>query len=262
LSINGIDDNWIAYFTVVSNTPDFTTSLEAKDFNDIIQVKKYGKDLNYVQNETAPKVSTIRLSLDVDSTAWVSLVLVAPHDIGLEKERTVTVLGQSLGIEDDTSDNDVVINIQILRSNLLFAEDIRYPKNVDAGQLTTLKVKIVNNGEIDSHDVVILLKVDGEEVETKALNIVPLTQSKFVAFNWMAKSGEHDVEVVIDPDDTVVETNENDNVETASIKVGSDETVVKEIFSQSSVCASVLAILALAAIGCSLYLWRRFKQIK
>jgi len=111
-----------------------------------------------------------------------------------------------------------------LRPNLAFGEEIQYPDEVEPNKLTTLKTKIKNNGQVDAQDIVILLKFNGVELERKNLSVVTLSQSKFVAFNWMSKPGTNHLEMVIDPDNTINEINEDDNIIDATIEVESEDS--------------------------------------
>jgi len=117
---------------------------------------------------------------------------------------------------------------ETLRPNLYFDGGIQHPEQVEPGVLTTLKVRVENNGQVDAQDIVVMLTLNGEEVERKYLSEVPLSQPKFVAFNWMTAPGTNYLEVVIDPDNTINEINENDNVINSTIEVDDPDPKEKE----------------------------------
>ena len=87
------------------------------------------------------------------------------------------------------------------------------------GDVLTIIVKVVNNGSAPAEDVDVRFLVDG--VEKKVLTLRSIKNDtddlKTVIFDWVAEAGTHNFTIEIDPENSVIEPNDqftgaNDNV--------------------------------------------------
>jgi hypothetical protein len=81
------------------------------------------------------------------------------------------------------------------------------------GEVLTVSVKVKNVGEVDAKNVDVLFYVDGAPNKVQTLRIVENASGgiKTVIFTWVAEVGTHNLSIKLDPDDTVLESSEDDN---------------------------------------------------
>jgi len=262
LDFDGTNPFWPGYFISVSNTLDFTTNTEFVDFTSEIDVMQYGVDVNFIQNGTASMVSTLDLILDAGSSAWVTFVIGSPLEIQPWNVPTISIWARSSGEEYDTTNNSVRIDISILRPNFEIEGEIVHPEDIVADDVTDLQVKIKNSGQTDSFDVLVVVKVDDEIVERRTLVSMPVDQWKYFTFEWKAVSGTHEIEIMIDPYDDIIETNEEDNMVTATIKVKNEDAKSLTGLGNSIGLGGILVILLIILLVGVLYLQKGKKRVK
>jgi hypothetical protein len=71
------------------------------------------------------------------------------------------------------------------------------------------KVKVVNRGVVAAQNVAVLLRVDGEIVDEKVLEVLPASETKSLRFN--GPRCHDNMRVVVDPKDLISESREQDN---------------------------------------------------
>ena len=108
----------------------------------------------------------------------------------------------------------------------------------EVGEMLSVNVQVVNEGNAHATDVNIILCVDQTEsdVEKNGCDeeniiyrqivqaIMPSDEDDppKIALLYMVEAGSHDVVVVLDPDNVIVETNEDNNVQKVAEKMGSN----------------------------------------
>ena len=95
------------------------------------------------------------------------------------------------------------------------------------GDVLTIIVKVKNSGDIPAENVDVQLVIDGVEKKTTTLRTVKNESGdeKTVIFSWVAEAGEHDIKIVIDPDNTVIESRD----ETAHGGSGNNNEIDKTV---------------------------------
>ena len=134
--------------------------------------------------------------------------------------------------------------------------------------MLSVNVQVVNHGNAHATDVNIILCVDQTESDIKKNGcdeenivyrqiveaIMPSDDEdpQPIALLYMVKAGSHDVFVVVDPDNIIVETNEDNNIQKVAEKMGSNLgslDVGIEIISQYTVPTLILgATIALLGV--------------
>ena len=138
----------------------------------------------------------------------------------------------------------------------------------EVGQMLSVNVQIVNHGNAHATDVNIILCVDQSESDIKRNGcdeenivyrqiveaIMPSDDEdpQPIALLYMVEAGRHDVFVVVDPDNIIVETNEDNNIRKVAEKMGSNLGALDvgiEIISQYTVPTLILgATIALLGV--------------
>ncbi len=274
-------DGWEGKFVAIANTPDFTTNIRPFDFTNEIPISNLVADVYYTPNFTAAAVSgsnlneirDITLVLDKGQTAWVHLTLKAPRfEVQSSATTDISVAGRGEGGPNDW--NETIIKLEVLFPDLVFVKDDKGRAvefsggNADSGyhatvgDVLTIIVKIKNVGDIPAENVDVQLKIDGEEKKVSTLRSVRNgdneTDEKTVIFSWVAEAGDHKVEVILDPENTVVEApgGEGDsNSVSRTVKV-QGSFVVKELVNNNPIISTMLIILLaiVALVGAALLL--------
>jgi uncharacterized membrane protein len=257
-------DGWEGKFVAVANTPDFTTNIRPYDFREPIVISNLQSDVYYTPNFTAAaatgtnldEIREIVIVLDKGQTAWVHLTLKAPaFEVGEPSGTGIEVSGSGIGPKD----YDVThITLFVLFPDLEFVGKAEFSggtsDNYDAkvGDVLTIIVRLVNSGDIPAENVDVQLLIDGVEKKTSTLRTVKNDTSdvKTVIFSWVAEAGEHDIKVVIDPNNNVIESHDqftrggegNNNELKARVDV-EGSFVVKELVNDYPIFSTLLIIL-------------------
>jgi hypothetical protein len=274
-SMDPLQDEWDGQFVAVSNTPDFTTNIRPIDFGKEITISNVGADVYYIPDrEIANRTGTdlkniniITIKLDKGQTAWVHMNIKAPANeiVDSATKTPVQVSGTGKGIQD----YDVVnITLTVLFPDLTFAGKIEISGgggDYQAGDVLTVIVKVVNVGDIAAENVDVQLLVDGKEKKVQTLRTVKneTEDVKTVIFTWVAEAGEHEIKVVLDPENTIIESqdqyihggSQNNNELKRTIDV-SGNNFVRSTLSDNPIISTLLIILLAIAIlvGAALYL--------
>jgi hypothetical protein len=274
-------DGWEGKFVAVANTPDFTTNIRPFDFTKEIPISNLVADVYYTPNFTAAAVAgsnieeirEITLVLDKGQTSWVHLTLKAPRfEVQSSTTTDISIAGRGEGGPTDW--NETIIKLEVLFPDLVFVKDDKGraidfsggnadgDNHATVGDVLTIIVRIKNVGDIPAENVDVQLRIDGEEKKVSTLRSVKNgdneTDEKTVIFSWVAETGEHKVEIVLDPENTVVEApgGEGDsNSVTRTVKV-QGSFVVKELVNDNPIISTMLIILLaiVALVGAALLL--------
>jgi hypothetical protein len=277
-------DGWEGKFVAVANTPDFTVNIRPYDFRESIVISNLQSDVYYTPNFTAAQVSgtnldeirEIAIVLDKGMTAWVHLTLKAPaFEVGEPSGTGIEVAGSGLGPQDWDMTH---LTLFVLFPDLEFVGKVEFSggtsDNYDAmvGDVLTIIVRIVNSGDISAENVDVQLLIDGVEKKVSTLRTVKndTEDVKTVIFSWVAEAGEHEVKVVIDPDNTVIERLDqfnrggegNNNEIKAKVDV-EGSFVIKELVNDYPIVSTLLIILLaiVVLVGAALLLKGGKKQL-
>jgi hypothetical protein len=128
-----------------------------------------------------------------------------------------------------------------------------------------IRIKIRNIGEIDARDIEIALYVDDQFLDSRSIrrlvnSSAPEFKDILISFTWKPIAGSHKIAVVIDPDNSIVESNEKNNeaVDTISIK---SQNILSSFINQKETCPIILVIIAAMIMGLvGYYVLRKRKQ--
>jgi len=266
LTIKNLESGWVGWFAAVANTPDLTPNVKEYDFLSPIPISNLVPDVIYIPNQTASetKFTIIEIYLPQEQSAWVSVRLKSPAKELQSRELTITVDGSSKGgSKDDPDDNYVDFNIKILYSDLTYDGKIEIlggSKSSNTvgreGEPLTIKVNIKNIGDIVAEKVEVVLSVDGAKAGSVVIEKVGTEGVREVIFTWVARAGEHKIEIVIDPQNTIVELNENNNVMKTTVRVSS-QNILSAATSDTRICASIFWIIIVIIIAVWLYIRKK-----
>jgi len=130
----------------------------------------------------------------------------------------------------------------------LYLTSVAYsPKSVKAGKAATVTVTVVNKGEVNVENVTIRF-LDGTTIlGTEKLERLPSNSNKTATFTWVPRSGQHSLKFVVDPENSIIESDEKNNVMKDSMNIRGGGL---EMLPGFEPLLAVFAI-ALAAVGIS-----------
>lgn len=112
--------------------------------------------------------------------------------------------------------------VQQLPNLKILSMDINpYSGPYQAGQQVGIYPRIINQGSADANGFSMALYVDGNQVTTQqGINLSSGSLSTGVGFTWTAIAGTHTISVVVDPSNSLQESDKSDNQYSTSISVG------------------------------------------
>jgi subtilase family serine protease len=159
-------------------------------------------------------------------------------------------------LDEVATDNSVDIDLTVLFPDLLVAGSIRHPSSITGSTIVTISAEIKNDGDIDASNVIVTFYVDGKEVKTQTITKLPKGSSRLVPFTWQSMSGEHKLTIKVDPDNVIVESDENNNEKTKKVDVKSSG--FSDIFNSQVVC-SILPLIIVAVLIAVAVIWLKKK---
>ena len=208
------------------------------------------------------------LILPTKQSAWFTIYIQAPVNALANSAHTISVIGDSKGgSKDPQEDNKASIDLTILYPDLTIDGiiNIQGPNGPpNAGEIVTISVSIKNVGDIEAVNVVVSLQIDGKEVKRTVVKRVLTDKDQLITFSWKATSGNHEVKVEIDPEDTIIETNDqnrniNNNVKKRDVSVGYTASGVGEMLANPVVLSLFILLLVIAAVGIATMIYLKKK---
>ena len=157
----------------------------------------------------------------------------------------------------DTNEQIVELRLRAPDLKILDVNVVTYTG--DVGEMLSVNVQVVNVGNAHATNVNIILCVDQSKSDIKKNGcdegnivyrqivqaIMPANDEDppLIALLYMVQAGRHDVVVVVDPDNVIVETDETNNIQKVSKKMGSNLGILDvgiEVIAQYSVPAIIL----------------------
>ena len=127
--------------------------------------------------------------------------------------------------------NELIVTIRLRAPNLLFEDVTADVKSGDVGDMLPIRVQIINDGNVHATDIHVIVCQDqskddvrknGCDEENVAYRQVigalmppdaaERTDPAEIVLLYPIKAGSHDIVLVIDPDNMIVESSERDNI--------------------------------------------------
>jgi uncharacterized membrane protein len=250
------------FFKSVQSSPGaFTTEPTVVDFASVIDVDT-SDEIRYQPESETSYPTHLSLQLYPGQSAWVQIEVEYPADELLDP-MYFAVEALSLGEDIRPSNNRANLTLEIKYSDLTFDMELGksgidiYGKRSENNPQLNIRIKMRNIGEIDARDIEIALYVDGQFLDSRTvMRLVNSSAGDYkdilISFAWKPIAGNHRIEVKIDPDNSIVESNEKNNVVSSDVSI-SQAGAVSEFFSDRATCPIIFVILAAAIIGITTY---------
>jgi hypothetical protein len=274
-----LHDGWEGKFVAVANTPDFTTNVVPYNFLEPIVVNDAVADVYYTPDHVASsgtgveidEIREINLILDKGQSAWVHVVLMPPaHEVSDQKGTPVVLAATGMGEEDYAISS---LTIYTMFPDLKFFGTVEISHSNPEGSImegdpVTILVKVINTGDISAENVDVQLLVDGHEKKISTLRSLRNDSEdvKTIVFTWIAEAGSHDIEIIIDPDNTVIESHdqftmggEGDNNRLRTTIEVDGSFIIKQLVNDHPLVSTLLIMLLgiVALLGGAFLLKRR-----
>jgi uncharacterized membrane protein len=145
-----------------------------------------------------------------------------------------------------TSESSLSDNVKFVVDMMLpdlYLTGVKYsPKNLAAGKAATVTVTVVNQGEVSVDNVTVRFYEGGTILGAEKLSRLPGNTNKTVTFTWLPKEGRRTVKFMVDPDNSIVETDERNNLMKDTLSVSSRNEILPGFEPLLLVAAAALAV--------------------
>jgi len=122
---------------------------------------------------------------------------------------------------EEARPSDKLIDRNSLKPDLTI-KNVVFIKSPKCGDVVTVHVSVKNVGNIPAANVKTGFYIDSKEIETKNIMSIRRNDVTELTFSWKAEAGEHSLMVYADPYDEIDESNENNNMYTATLSVADE----------------------------------------
>ncbi|UCH89706.1 MAG: FG-GAP repeat protein [Thermoplasmata archaeon] len=157
--------------------------------------------------------------LFADESKLITANITCPSDIGIDTYNIELTANSSL---DPETIESIVILCMVSKPDLYLSippveESVRVQGEY------AFRVTVYNHGRINiSEEIKVQLKVDGQLIAEQVLTIIPGDSEKLIVMRWYSQGGSHTLTFIVDPDNTIPETNEFNNTVTFSMEISSE----------------------------------------
>jgi parallel beta-helix repeat protein len=126
----------------------------------------------------------------------------------------------------------------------LVARPITISGEMEKGSLIEIRATVFNKGKIGAADIYVDVYINNKSHGTAYIDFLEVGESQTVAWKWKAQAGEHKIEVFVDPQNNITETDELNNRLTKTIVVGAfwERVLVGGIVALVCVAIAVLVV--------------------
>jgi uncharacterized membrane protein len=232
---------WKADILRVTNSELYLAYAEKLDFTDGLDFSNTNVPVAYVDNGSN-SLHNIKLRLDIGQRVWIKIEMVIPryfpgvipqiHPSSLEP--WYFTLGCQYLISQDwfedtndtdvcSNDNMVIIKLKILMPDLEIFGSLIHSDGVSKGEMMTISANIRNIGNISAETIVVTFYVNNEAIKSQIIKRLAPNECRLIPFNWQTEQGHNKFRIVIDPNNEIVEENENNNEGTSDLEIQSGE---------------------------------------
>jgi uncharacterized membrane protein len=205
-------DGWDCSIVSISNFGGISSSEEFVDFTIPLAISNSGGSVVYRPDNASAGENSVLFTLGPGESAYAGVEILTPVTANDRDEVSVTISGESVSLSEDTSDNSVEVLIDIDLSDLTFGGAMQYPSDMREGEAYTFMANVKNVGDIAAEHFWVALYVDDDEVDRVRVQILMPNKTWVVGLNWIAKSGDHRYMMMVDSEEEVIESDEQNNI--------------------------------------------------
>ncbi|MBN1161218.1 MAG: hypothetical protein JXA17_04665 [Dehalococcoidales bacterium] len=119
--------------------------------------------------------------------------------------------------ELDEDNNESVITFSTIAPDLVIRTISYSPLDAVIGDVVTISVKLENRGNSEASNTRLALSIDGSVVDYAELTELGIATSTTLEFQWTVTKGEHEILALIDADQAITESNEQNNTKSRTV---------------------------------------------
>ncbi|MEE8413096.1 MAG: CARDB domain-containing protein, partial [Dehalococcoidales bacterium] len=131
--------------------------------------------------------------------------------------------------ETDYTNNEKSVTISTLTPDLIIQTITWSPTDPYDGANVTFLATIMNQGEGKAVNPLVAFHMDGTRLDSKSLGTLASGDTGSTTFIWAAQKNPHIVEIIVDPGNSIIESNENNNRKTADLPAISPDLIIESI---------------------------------
>jgi len=144
-------------------------------------------------------------------------------------------------VEESNEDNNVktagYITFEKTRYPDLIIDTLDYPENPAPGEHQRIWINVKNQGTANSEATMLVLYIDGSPVKEWAISKLSRGEISYTSYTWIPTSeGTVELRAVVDEDNLVAESNEENNEKKATVTVAEEflpDLIIKDIVPES-----------------------------
>ena len=185
---------------------------------------------------------TYSVYLEARQQEKVSMLVTIPYT-ETEAMMDFHVVGSSsVGLQDEVA---LVIDIEM--SNLEITKVKYKPNTMLSNKPVTIELEVRNTGRVDLENVTVRFYEGDVPSGVMTLERLPGNTNKTVVFTWIpTTAGDFKLKFVVDPDDQIMETNEEDNTKIDKVVVRKNNDLIPGFEGVLMVVGMMLACLVVA----------------
>lgn len=153
------------------------------------------------------------------------LMLTAPANLKESGTSQMNITARSIGLVHESV---VPITLVYNTAELSLRDgDLKLTPNVPvSGEEVTLQATIANSGSITAENILVVVVSNGKELDRTFVEDIPPGGLGVATLRWNAAPGSQLLRVLVDPDDDIAETEENDNEASMTMAVTSPDLAI------------------------------------
>jgi subtilase family serine protease len=134
-------------------------------------------------------------------------------------QHTATIIADYNDVitELDENNNESTISFSTIAPDLVIRTITYSPLGAGDGDTVTIIIKLENRGGAKATNLQIALSIDGTIVDYADIEEMDIAVITTIEFTWVATEGEHEITVFADADQTVFESNEQNNTKSRTL---------------------------------------------
>ncbi|MFC1988566.1 CARDB domain-containing protein [Chloroflexota bacterium] len=131
--------------------------------------------------------------------------------------------------ESDESNNEKSAAITTLDPDLTIQEITWSPSDPYSGDNVTFTVAVKNQGEGKAINPLVVFHVNSQRLDADSPGTIDSGSTSNATFTWLTETGSHIIELIVDPNNTITESNESNNKKIADFPTISPDLIVQSI---------------------------------
>jgi uncharacterized membrane protein len=154
------------------------------------------------------------ISLNASEIGKTNLLITLPMSANSSSQE-ILVTGTS---ESDLTDT-IKFQVDMMLPDLFLTSVSYSPKTPKAGKACTVTVTVMDRGDVNVDNVTVRFQDGSTIMGTERLERMQANTNKTVTFTWVPRAGQHTLKFTVDPDNSIIESDEKNNIMKDSVNI-------------------------------------------